>query len=223
MDLSVAKQFIILALNPEKGRVGLSSILFRYSLTGALIMDLLENGEISFSDKRIIPSFRKNGELVHDMIADRITAATRNRKISFWISRLTSKHGLIMKELTNSLEKDRILRTEQKKFLNIFPYKRYWFINNSIRINIIELLRGILLHGKPAGKREMMLLGIIESSKAYSLLSRERGESKLMRKKNLEVLKSDVISSEINQAIREVQAAAAAAVTAATIATHSSH
>jgi hypothetical protein len=79
------------------------------------------------------------------------------------------------------------------------------------------------LYGKQPGKKELMLLGLVETSKSYTLLSRESGESKLLRKKNTEFLKSDIISAEISLAMREVQAAIVASVTAATIATHSSH
>ena len=218
MNLSVAELYVILALSPEKGKVSLNNIYFRYSLTGALIMDYYDSGEIKIENKRVVPSFRKNGEVLHDMIADRIMKSSKNRRISFWIGRLTNKSRLILREITSSLGKENILRTEQKKFLNIFPYKRYWFINNSVRVNLIEVLRGILLYGKQPGKKEIMLLGLVEASRAYSLLSRERGESKLMHKKNIEFLKGDVMSAEISQAIREVQAAIIASVTAASVA-----
>ena len=186
-------------------------------------MDYYDQGEFTIENKRIVPSFKKNGEIVHDLFCERIMKSEKNRRISFWISRMTNKSRKIFRELINKLEKDRIIRKEQKKFLNIIPYYRYWFNDSSVRSDLIEALRGILLYGKQAGKKELMLLGLVESSKAYSLLSRERGESKLLRKKNTEFLKGDVMSAEINQTIREVQAAIVASVTAATIAAHSSH
>jgi hypothetical protein len=79
------------------------------------------------------------------------------------------------------------------------------------------------MYGKKPGKKEMMLLGIVETSRAYRLLARERGEVKILRKKNNEILKGDVMTSEISQTIREVQTAIVASVTAATIAAHGSH
>ena len=223
MNKSVAESFVVLALNPDKGRISINSINFRYSLTGGLLMDYYDQGEFTIENKRIVPSFKKNGETVHDLFCERIMKSEKNRRISFWISRMTNKSRKIFRELTNKLEKDRIIRKEQKKFLNIIPYYRYWFNDSSARSDLIEALRGILLYGKQAEKKEFMLLGLVESSKAYSLLSRERGESKLLRKKNTEFLKSDIMSAEISLAIREVQAAIVASVTAATIAAHSSH
>ena len=186
-------------------------------------MDYYDQGEFTIENKRIVPSFKKNGEIVHDLFCERIMKSEKNRRISFWISRMTNKSRKIFRELINKLEKDRIIRKEQKKFLNIIPYYRYWFNDSSVRSDLIETLRGILLYGKQPGKKELMLLGLVETSKSYTLLSRESGESKLLRKKNTEFLKSDIISAEISLAMREVQAAIVASVTAATIAAHSSH
>ena len=223
MDLSVAEQFVILTLNPEKGRVALNDLHFRYTLSGALIMDLLEQGEISTNNKRIVPSLRKSGNSLHDMIADRIMKSSRNRRISFWISRLSNKHRMIFREIINSLEKEKIVRKEQRKFFNIIPYNRYWFIDNSVRRKLIEVLRGILLYGKQPCKREIMLLSLVEASRAYMLLSHEKGELKVLRKKNSELLKGDIMSAEINQSIKEVQAAIITSTAAAAFAAHGSH
>jgi len=121
------------------------------------------------------------------------------------------------------MQQERLLTIEVKKILGIFPYKRYWLIDRGIRSGLIETLRSILIHGRHPGKKEMMLLGLIEASRSYKILSRERGESRGMRKRNLELLKGDIISTEINQAIREVQAAVAASVMAATIASGGAH
>jgi golgi phosphoprotein 3 len=223
MDIPVSKLFVILALNPEKGRIAIDSIHFRYSLTGALFMEYSDDGEFKVENKRIVPFFKNNGEVLHDMIADKIMNSGKNRRISFWISRITQKSRFILREITSSLEKDNIIRIEHKKFLNIIPYKKYWLIDSRTRSNLIEVLRGILLYGKQPGKKDFMLLGLLEASRAYSLLSRERGESKLLRKKNSEILKGDVMSAEISQVIVEVQTAIIASVAVASAAASSSH
>jgi len=223
MEFSLAKQFLLLALNPDKGRVTIDSIHFRYTLTGAFLMDYLDKGEISISNKRIIPSFRKSTDPVHSMIGDRITASSRQKRISYWIGRLTNKSRFMINNLTLNLQQERVLTIEYKKFLGIFPYKRYWLNDKGIRSDLIETLRKILVHGRQPEKRELMLLGLIESSRSYKLLSRERGEARAMRKRTLELLKGDIISAEINQAIREVQAAVAASVMVATMSSHGSH
>lgn len=223
MDHSVAEQFVILSLNPEKGRVSIDSIHFRYSLTGSLLMDYLEREEFRLENKRVIWSYRMTGDTIHDIFAEKIMNSSGKWKISFWIRRLTRKSRLVFNEIISILEKQRLIRIEQKKFLGIFPYKRYWFLDNNVRTDIINRLREILLYGKPPSKKEQMLLGIVEASRAYRILSRERGEAKILRKKNEEILKGDVMSAEISKTIREVQSAIVTSVTAATIAAHGSH
>lgn len=223
MDNSVAEQFVILSLNPEKGRVSIDSIHFRYSLTGALLMDYLDKEEFKVENKRVVWSFRMNGNAIHDMFAERIMNSSGNWKISFWIRRMTRKSRLIFSEIIASLEKRKLVSIERKKFIGIFPYNRYWFLDNGIRTGIIERLREILLYGKQPGKKELMLLGIVEAARAYRLLSREKGEARILRKKNNEILKGDVMSAEISKAVREVQAAIVASVITATIAAHGSH
>jgi len=218
MDNSVAEQFVILALNPEKGRIAISGIHFRYSLSGAILMDYLAGEEFRVEEKRVIPSLRLNDEAIHALFSDMIMKSSRNRRISYWVRRLTTKSRFIFGEMTRSLENQGMIHIEQKKFLNIIPYKRYWLKNKSVREKIIEELRDILVRGRQPEKKELMLLGIIEASEAYRLISRERGESRLLRKKNKSLLKNNVMSNEISQAIREVQAAIATSITAASMA-----
>jgi hypothetical protein len=203
--------------------VTIDSIHFRYPLTGALIMDYFDDGEFKIWNKRIVPSFRMNGKMPHDLIAEKIMNSGRKRRISTWVNRLTNKSRTIFKAIIENLEVQNIVRIEHRKFLNLIPYQRYWFIDTRIRTEIIEILRNILLYGKQPGKKEYMLLGIVEASRAYKLLAKERGEASILRKKNLALLKGDVISAEISQAIREVQAATVASVTSATMAAYSSH
>lgn len=223
MERSVAELFVILALNPEKGRISIDRVHFSYSLTGAILMDYLAGEEFRVENKRVIPSLKINEDAIHTLFADRIMKSTRNRKISYWVMRLTRKSRFIFSEMTKSLEKQRIIQIEQKRFLNIFPYKRYWFVNKSIKEKLIEEIRDILVRGKQPDKKAIMLLGIIEASRAYRQISKDRAEARALRRKNTELLRGDIMSQEISQAIKEVQAAIVASVTAATAASHASH
>ena len=215
MENSVAELFVILALNPKKGRLSIDSIHFRYTLTGAILMDYLDGEEFKVDNKRVVPSLKINDDAIHHLFADRIMKSSKNRKISYWIRSLTRKRRFIFSEMVKTLEKKRIIRIEQKSFLNIFPYKRYWFVDLSIRDKIMEALREILLYGKQPGKKEIMLLGLVDASRAYRLMTKERGETKTMREKNAILLKGDAMTAEISQTIKEVRAAIVASVAAA--------
>ena len=207
METSVTSQFIILALHPEKGRKMMDSIHFRYTLVGSVLMDFLENEEISLNNKRLVPSFRKNGEIVHDMIADKIGTQGKPRRISFWIRRLTAKSRFIFTETINLLINKGMYRHERLYFLNIFPYSRYFLTDRSIRTGIIDGIRNVILHEKVATKRQIMLIGLINASRSWNILVTEKGERWMLRRKCHEFMKSDSSFSEIDQTVREIQSA----------------
>jgi hypothetical protein len=223
MDINVTTQFVILALHPDKGRIVIDNVHFRYTLTGAVLMDFLDNSEISLNNSRLVPSFRKNGDTVHDLFAEKIERSSKPRKISWWVGTLTGKSRLVFRETIKPLMNKGLLRHERRLFLNIFPYNRYFLTERSIRNIIIDEIRDILLHGKPATRKQGMLIGLIRASRSSSLLAKEKAEKNILRKKCNEFIQSDEMASEIDKAIREVQAAIVASVTAATVASSSSH
>jgi hypothetical protein len=129
MEASVTTQFVILTLHPDKGRIMMNNIHFRYSLIGAVLMDFLDLEEISLSNKRLVPSFRKNSDLIHDMFAEKIKRSSKPRRVSHWVRSLSGKSrkqsmmiGLIKASLSYHLlakEKDerRVLRRKCNEFM----------------------------------------------------------------------------------------------------------
>jgi golgi phosphoprotein 3 len=218
METSVTSQFIILALHPEKGRKMIDNIHFRYTLIGSVLMDFLEGEEVSLNNKRLIPDFRRNGEIVHDMISDKIGTQGKPRRISFWIRRLSIKSRFIFKETINLLINKGIYRHERRYFLNIFPYDRYFLTERGIRTGIIDGVRDVILHEKSATGRQIMLIGLINASRSWNILVKEKGERWMLRRKCNEFMKSDAISSEIDQTIKEIQTAIISSILAASAA-----
>jgi hypothetical protein len=223
MEFNLITQFVIISLDPDKGKIVINNTHFRYTLTGAVLMDFLLNGEISLSNKRLVPLFRNNGDLIHDMFADKISRSSKPRRVSFWIRRLSGKSRFVFKETIHSLIEKGLLRHERRYFLNIFPYNRYFIHNVSYRSDIIEGIREILLHNKTASNKQSMLIGLIKASGASRILVKEKGERSILRKRCNDFLQKDVIASETEKAIREVQAAIIASITAANVAASASH
>ena len=223
MEKSVTRQFVILSLHPEKGRVMIPSTHFRYALTGSVLMDFLLRGEISLEDKRLKTSFRRNGDKIHDLFAEKMEKQKRPRKISFWIRRFSFKNNLIFKETVNSLVSNGILMCETHYFLNLIPYRRYHITDKRIRTDIINELRDVLLKGTGPTGFQSMLIGLLKASGASHLLAKERSEKKILRKKCRDFKTDDEMSSEIDRAIREVQAAIVTSVITASAASSGHH
>jgi hypothetical protein len=212
MESTVTRQFVMLALHPEKGRVTIQDPHFRYSLIGAYFMDLLKNGEISMTNKRLTSSFLRNGDQLHDRVADIIERSSRPKRFSYWIRRFSQKSRLIFNETVNSLISRGILRHEKRYFLNLIPYNRYYFIDVRSRNEIIEGLRGVLLYGREATGDQMMLIALLKASSAHSIIARQKEERKILKKKCTDILQKDELSSEMNKVIIEVRAAIASSV-----------
>jgi translation initiation factor 2 beta subunit (eIF-2beta)/eIF-5 len=190
------------------------------SLTGAILMDFFEGEELKVEENRVIPSLRINNDSLHALFSEQFSKSSRNRKISYWIRRLTNKSRFIFREMTLSLEKQGVLRIEQKRFLNIFPYRRYRFLNISVRTEIKDHLREVLLHATKPDKKDLMLISVLQAAGAHSILKRERGETKTIRQKSTALLKSALITSEISQTVKDVQSAISSAITAEIIIVH---
>jgi golgi phosphoprotein 3 len=223
METSVTKQFIILALHPDRGRIMIMRNHFRYALIGSLLMDFLLKGEISMSHRRLIPSFRKNGERIHDMIAVMMDEKSNPHRVSYWVRRLSLRSNLVYRETVSQMASRGILSQEKRYFLNLIPYNRYKLVDRRYREQIIDSLRDVLFHGKEATGIQSMLIGLLKASSAHSILAREKSEKPLLRKLCRNFSTDNEMATEIDRAIREVQAAIIASVTAATAASHASH
>lgn len=223
METSVARQFVILSLHPEKGRIMIPGTHFRYALTGAVLMDLVLRGEIALENRKLVPAFRKNGERIHDMFAETMESQSRPKRTAYWIRRFSMKNHLIFKETVNSLVANGILLHERRYFLNFIPYSRYMIADRRIRRDIIEGLREVLLQGRESTGLQSMLIGLLKASGSHNLLATERSERSVLRKKCREFKTDNEMASETDRAIKEVQAAIIASVTSATIAAHARH
>jgi hypothetical protein len=207
METTVTMQFVILSIHPENGKIVIDNTHLKYSLIGAVLLDFLDHDEISISNRRIIPSFRKNGDPTHDMFAEKIEGYSSPRRISRWVKTLSGQSWYVYKETVNFLIEKGIIRHERRLFLKIFPYNRFFHAERSIRTKIIDELRDVLLNARPATRKQLMLIGLINTSRSHNILVKEKGERWILRRKCKELIKGDVMISEIERAIQDVQAA----------------
>ena len=83
-----------------------------------------------------------------------------------------------------------------------------------LRMEIISGIKDVLLHGKQADKKQIMLIGLVRASRAYGLIAGDWQERMLIRKRCREISGNDEFSTETDQIIRQVRLAIAAAVAA---------
>jgi hypothetical protein len=223
MEFPVASQFVILSIHPVKGRIVIDNIRFRYSLSGALLMDLFLRKEISLTGNRVETALKPNYNAIHTILSTLLAEPKNPKRVSFWLRRITRKSRLVLKEIINSLSDSGIVRHERRYFLNIIPYNRYFITDTSIRTKLIEELRNVLLQNKTATEEQAMLIGIIKASESYRILAREFSERRLIRKKCNEYLKNNPLANEVSTAVREIRAAIIASISVAVATSHTSH
>lgn len=217
--LTTPEKFILLAHHPVKARYVISHIHLKFGMAGALLLELTLDGSVEMQDDRLV--LRKKPEQknsVMDEIAAMLSESTRPRRIRYWIRRLGRWPGPYKSRVQNDLEKRRILRIDQRRFLGWIPYRRSYLLNNKIHHDLIREIRKKLNQKESPSNEWVAIMGLIQACRMHRILSPDRSERKIIRKKLREILKESPIAPEVDKAIRQVQAAIVASVAASSAA-----
>jgi hypothetical protein len=219
MKQTIAETFFILIQNPEKSRSLVTGEVKNIGLIGSILLDLSMEEKIELeSDKLQVKSTRSSLSESHNQILEQIAKSPKARKTKTWISRLSRHIGKYKKNILIGLETKGIISIEQKRFL-FFTYYKTRLINKSLRSRLVDDLRDMVLFSKPVEKEDSAILGLIEACKMYKIICRNKDEIKLCRSKLKDMIRSDLVSQEVNQVIRDTQVAIHAAIVASNVAT----
>ena len=220
MDLTLAEQFLLLVHHTDKNRFVVPGNQTLMGMLGAMLLDLIEAGDIKIIDGKIICTPQNQSNSIHPELFSILESSKKPRKIKAWIQRLSYKGNKLKKTLFISMSKKRYITLEQKKFLGLIPYTITGVINKSRHRADVNHYKSILLLNKEATRKEQLLLSILLGSGLLPYLGRDREEKKSIRKKAKNYKQSNAIGSEVDKAIQEIQAAIA--ITIATTAATSS-
>ncbi len=220
MEFEVSRNYILLLLNPQKGRIKTSDINFRFGLSGAFLMDLYKNGEISVNEKRVIPAISTNGEPLHDRIAAIIQSYSSPKRIGFWVRRLSRGRRQNMLDCLAPFIKNGSVRHEKFYFLGIFPYNRYYMDETTIRDTLVRELREVVISGRAPSDNQRMLLALLKASRSLKVLANDWRERGAIRRKCSELFREDEYTPEASKFVGMVMTAISRALSA-TEASHS--
>jgi hypothetical protein len=208
MKQGIANQFLVLAVNPEKGGFMISGLQMQYGLIGALLLQMSLDERIELKDNilKLKSSGAKKDPVLED-IESHIKKSSRPRKIKHWITRLGQRSRKYKWMLIGELQRSKALRVEKKKALGIFPYKKVYLVNHRERKELIRDL-GETMNDKSNRDQEMMiLLSMIHAAKLHRIFTSDRAELKKIRARLKEVVAENPVASNVDKTIREVQAA----------------
>lgn len=218
MNLNIAENFLLLHMKPRGTGYYKTGSALPLGLTGAILLDLSAWKHFHTSDGRIVINHLKHElQQPHLAVRDLMRDSGKAWKIKRWLSRLSRKAAAYQREAWKQLiAKDQVMKVPLS-FLGI-RYHRYVLHPNSQRPELEERLRQAVFGHRRSEGSDMEVLGLIGACKLYHLICRNRKEIQTCRKILAELVRSGFINPEVDELIRETQAAVMGAIIASTAA-----
>lgn len=235
MKLNIVELFLLLAQHPSKGRFVIGDMQINYGIIGAILLEMSLDGMIGLendvlvlkdsSDENIDTDANRDAaagtgtikQIVSEISAI-ISSSKKPRKIRYWIGKLVQKSNKYKWAFMSELESRNLIRIESKKFLGIIPYKSSYLTDNKARDIVIEQLKNNMLLNQDLSNESVVMLGLVEACKMYSVFSKDRGELKIIKVNLKKIIKESPIANSLDQTIKQVQAAILGAVIAGSMA-----
>jgi len=219
MKLTTAEKFLLIAHQPEKGRFLISEVQINYGIIGAMLLEMSLEQKISIkNDKLIVNNHGRDNDEIISEISSLIYNSKKERKIRYWLTKLSRKSGKYKWAILNELVNKRMMRIEKKKFLGIIPYRLSYITDDRARRDLIRTAKSNILSHKDLSDENVVVLGLIEACKMYKIITTDKEELKRVKKELKEIIKESPIAETLGQTIQQVQAAVIAAVVTATAA-----
>lgn len=218
MDLSLAEQFLLIAHHTDKQRFVVQGNQTLLGMMGAMLLDLVENGDIEIVEDKIICTPQNSGKSIHPEMFTILEKSKKPRKVKTWIQRLSYKGNKLKLSLFENLSAKNYITLERKKFLGFIPYNVTGIINKSRHRADVSHYKNILLLNKEASRNDHLLMSVLLGSGIMPYLGKDREERKNLRKKSKTYKQTSIIGTEVDKAIQHMQAAIAVSIatTAAT-------
>lgn len=219
MDLILAEQTLLIALDDEKGR-DTTQWGSDAGLAGALLLDLahLELLSVHADGKLVsVDGALPGHELVGDAYAT-IRESSKPRNAKGWVQRLPRELKPLRQRLARGLVERGILSEEHSKRLGVLPTTRFPTVDPAPERELRERLRDVLLAGHDPTEEEALLLGLLEPLGLIdSLIARD--QRRAARERAKDVAEQGLAGTAVRDAIHTVQAVVIAGVVAATTST----
>ena len=215
MELNISEKFLLLAHHPEKKRFIVSDIRLKYGLIGAVLLDLSLEEHFEIKNKKVIvKSNSKHSDFVFHELLQAMKNSGKDRKLRYWVRKFSYKARKYKWATLSNMEKKRLLRIEQKKFLGLIPYKTSKLLEHKTRQQLIKEVNKCAFSKKEISNSDMAIMGMVEACKMHKIIASNRDEFKQLRKELKVLIKDSPIAETVNSTIKEVQAAVIAAVVA---------
>lgn len=183
-------------------------------------MELTLSDRVTFEDGKIVLNdTTSTGDDILDEGLERIKHSKKNRKPSYWVSKLSGIKKMKDRLLDRLVHKG-ILRREEHRILRVIPSKRYPTVHGEPEKKLRDSIRAAILDGVEPEERTGILISLVS---ACSLVDEifEKAERKAARKRIKKIAKGEPIGKAVSETVAAVEAAVIVAVVAPTVATTS--
>lgn len=208
MELNLVEEFLLIALDDDKGVFVIDSTHLHYGFAGAVLLELAVRDKIDIDgDYLHLKSSSQEPEVALNLAIDLITSSTSTKKVMDWLGILAKKAGEMKEATLVRLIERGVLSKEEHKILWIIPNNKYPTSNSNPENKVRERLNNVILNGAQSEPRDVMLLSLIEVSDLTKEAFRDQSDYKEVKRKIKEVTEDIKISQAINKSIREIQTA----------------
>jgi Golgi phosphoprotein 3 (GPP34) len=219
MDLILAEEFLLIALDDEKGTIKLVGKDAKPGLAGALLLDLAAAGAVRVEDDKIQadPSARVEHPMLREAHAV-IAGSDKQRKVKGWVDRLPRELKPIDDRLADGLVERGILRREEGKVLGLFSSTKFPEADGSAEADVRGRVTAVLRSERQPTPREATLIALLRS---YDVIAKlvAKEDRKAAKARAKEVADQGIAGKAVDDTLKATQAAViAATATAATVA-----
>ncbi len=161
-SIPLVEKLFILALDKKSGKLFYRSrFALKYAIIAALLFELEEQGRISFEYERLVlKDETPTRDYYQSLILERITGLNKDKKLSWWMSKLSSSYKVIKPKIFKNLINKGYLRKQRDKNSNEIE-NRYEIWKDTIYRKLKSDLDRIILDNKQPDKAIEILISLV--------------------------------------------------------------
>lgn len=203
MELNLAEELLLLALDAESGEILLSvSTAIPYGLVGAILMELHLNKKIKIENDKIeCLDCTSTGNDIFDEVLGLLKSSHKAESPKYWIRSINSHIDDLVDRLIAVLVHKGVLKKEEKRILWIIPVDRFPAKDVLPEVHTRILIRSIVLENAEPTQRNIALLSLVKSTNMIDELF-----LKDERKQATNIINEYIENESIGKAISDINA-----------------
>lgn len=207
--MTISEKILFILHHPEKAKFTAPDNQVNLCLIGALFMDMMESKDIHLEDGKIVCNSILPQNSSYPTLFKILKKAKKPQSIKKWIGRLGFKAPKLKKEVLKKMASDKLVVLEHKKFLGLIPYTNSTLLKKSEHLSEVRTLKNAILLNNELSEQDAMVLSILIGSQLARILGKDREERKVIKQKLKNYKQQTLIGTEVNKALKEMQAAVA--------------